>query len=297
MNYDLIWTQWPVMNGYGPRLWWLLHKLGLRVVHTVHDVLPHEREDWTWQKRICEEIYQVVDTLIVHSEFSRRDLCRLFPAVASKVLTSKLGLYTVYRRIPTVRDEVRTSLGLDPGEIALLFFGSIRPYKNLGAIMEAMRQAYPRNVVLVVAGWEYGSHNEDRTNRLARSRKIAEELGIMKRIRFVEGPLTLEETSRVFEAADVLVQPYLESHGSGLLLLGMTFQKHIVATTTGGMDEYLAKYGRHTLISNPDCAGVSGAIKQAISELQKDPRPEIPRMPELEWPFIAREVLSRLEAL
>jgi glycosyltransferase involved in cell wall biosynthesis len=297
MNYDLIWTQWPVMDGYGPNLWRLLRMLGLPVVHTVHDVLPHEQEDWVWQKRICEKIYESVDALIVHSDFSRCELCQLFPAVAGKVVTSKHGLYTVFRRIPAAREEVRISIGVEPDEIALLFFGSVRPYKNLESIMKAMRHDYPRKVVLVVAGWDYGCHNEDRASRLARTTQRAEELGIMKRVRFIPGPLNFVETARVFEAADVLVQPYLKSHGSGLLLLGMTFQIHIIAARTGGMDEYLAHYPRHTLLSNPECSSVVNGITRAISDLPSGPRPVLPRIPELEWSRIARETLSMLEKL
>jgi glycosyltransferase involved in cell wall biosynthesis len=67
-------------------------------------------------------------------------------------------------------------------------------------------------------------------------------------------------TAEILEAADIVLLPYIESFGSGLLLLAMTFGKFIVATQTGGMDEYLARYPRHTLLEGPSSASVADGI-------------------------------------
>ena len=41
-HYSVVWTQWPELEGYGILFWTACNWLGLRVVHTVHNVLPHE---------------------------------------------------------------------------------------------------------------------------------------------------------------------------------------------------------------------------------------------------------------
>jgi beta-1,4-mannosyltransferase len=296
-GYDLVWTQWPYLGGYGSGFWTLSRALGLRLVHTVHNVLPHETENRLQQKADCERVYRCASALIVHSESSRRELCQLFPRLANKIITAKHGLYTLYKRAPEARELVRSRLGIWPGQVAFLFFGSVRPYKNLDAVLRALRHESLRQAMLIVAGWDLGSLNGPLPDRLANTRGTARDLGVTNQVRFVPGPLDLEDTARVFEASDIIVLPYLKSYGSGLLLHGMTYQRHVVVTATGGMEEYLLHYPRHTLLSDASSDAVARGLAQAVAAVQCGARPAVPEIPELAWPEIARRTLTALEEL
>src|SRR4029453_7105282 len=85
-------------------------------------------------------------------------------------------------------------------------------------------------------------------------------------------PFTFERTSEIFEAADVVILPYVESSGSGKLLLAMTFGKWIAATATGGMDEYLSAYPRGSILNELTPESVSQALRELAGTVRAEGR-------------------------
>ena len=290
-NYSVVWTQWPHSDEYGTLFWAACRYLGLRVVHTVHNVVPHEE---TQQDRaICETVYNHSDTLVVHSRYAARKLAELFPQFAKKTILARHGMYTTYPRMQEARQRARAALNIAPDQVAFLAFGCLRPYKNTDAVLQAFLRLQSTKAVLILAGREMGYPDIVPGKPLARLEKIATELGIADRVRFIPGLQEIEQTSEVFEAADVLILPYLESYGSGALLLGMTFGKHILATATGGMEEYLEEYPHHTLLKGAGVeeilAGIVYAMKSSSISL-----PKADRIHALEWKTIASQVITAL---
>jgi glycosyltransferase involved in cell wall biosynthesis len=199
--------------------------------------------------------------------------------------------------MPDARAGVRQRLGIRDGQVALLFFGGIRPYKNLDAGLEALRGEALGDSVLIVAGREQGYDGHGSGEPLGNTRRRAIELGVSSRLRLIEGVFDLQATAEIFEAADIVLLPYIESFGSGLLLLAMTFGKFIVATKAGGMDEYLARYPRHTLLEGPSSASVADGIARGMDGLSRGAEPcGLTQIPELEWPRIARDILGELSS-
>lgn len=288
-NYDVVWTQWPHTEEYGTRFWAACRHLGLRVVHTVHNVLPHEETQQ--DHAICEAVYKHSNILVVHSRYAARKLADVFPQFAKKTILARHGMYTTYPRMQEARQRVRAALNIAPDQVAFLVFGGIRPYKNTDTVLQAFRRLQSTRAVLIVAGREMGYPDLDPGKPLARTERIATELGIANKVRFIPGLHEIEQTSEVFEAADVLILPYLESYGSGALLLGMTFDKHILATPTGGMEEYLAEYPHHTLLKGTGVEELLAGIVEAtdrFSILTHNPD----GIPSLEWKTIARELIA-----
>lgn len=294
-NYDLVWTQWPPIRPYGLEFWTVCRLLGLSVAHTVHNVLPHEPRPG--DAAIYEAVYRKCDFLIVHSQCARNSLLAFCPKVDPKVIVAPHGLYTIFPRMPEARGETRNRLGIADNHVALLFYGCVRPYKNIDAVLQALPSPSLGNTVLIVAGREAFYDDLVPGEPLGRTRKRAEELGVSSRLRLIGGTLDLRETAEIFEAADVVLLPYIESYGSGLLLLAMTFGKLIVATRAGGMDEYLASYPQHVLIDRSDSATIAGGIARGMEHMLADREPHgSPRFPQLEWPNIARDILRQISA-
>ena len=183
------------------------------------------------------------------------------------------------------------------GRPIAMVFGNIRPYKNVEGVLGALGCLETQDAVLVVAGTERG-HSETRPSGdlLARTRTVAARLGVLGRVRLLPGPFSPERTSELFEAADVVILPYAESWGSGVLLLAMTFGKHIVASQTGGMDEYLAGYPPHTLLTATTPEAIAAGIGQALRALRERPPNAPPDLSELQWSAIARRVLEACTA-
>jgi glycosyltransferase involved in cell wall biosynthesis len=110
-RYDFVWTQWPDLYGSRISFWSAARALGLPLVHTVHNVFPHEQA--ADDRAHYRHVYDRSRLVIVHSRAARDVLAREFPAVSSKILISPHGLYTTtYPRRPEARDRVRRSLGV-----------------------------------------------------------------------------------------------------------------------------------------------------------------------------------------
>jgi len=290
-RYDLVWIQWA-SDAYASPFYTLCRRIGLPVVHTVHNVLPHESSDDDVAR--YGELYRKADVLIVHSRAARDELLQLFPATAARIVESRIGLYTMFARNPAVRDRARHALRISEQQPVLLMFGGIRPYKNVDAALSALTAPLLRDVVLVVAGRESGYAEASAADPLARTRTIAERFGVSGRVRFLPGRLNMTETADLFEASDVLILPYTRSYGSAALLLGMTFGKHIAATRVGGMEEYLADYSRRTLLAGSDGPSVAAGLLHAVCSLGAAQRVDEIACAALRWPRIASELLSHV---
>jgi glycosyltransferase involved in cell wall biosynthesis len=109
--------------------------------------------------------------------------------------------------------------------------------------------------------------------------------------------LDLRSTSELFEISDVLLLPYLLSYGSGVLLLGMTFGVHVVATSTGGMDEYLEGYPARTLLDGADTESIVRGIERAVTRIERPSGPRQFPLPDLDWRVVAGKALRSLEGI
>jgi glycosyltransferase involved in cell wall biosynthesis len=294
-QYDVIWTQWPDLGPAGTVLRTLCKTSGVRLVHTVHNVLPHER--FPGDTRLYGTAYRDADALVVHSDAAARALAAHFPLAREKTVCSRHGLYTIYPRVPAMRTWVRRRLALRDDQTALLVFGGVRPYKNLDATLDAMRDERCRDVVLIVAGWEWGYSDYVPGDRLGRTRAVVARLGLEHRVRLLPGPFGVRQTAELFEASDAVALPYLESFGSGVLCMAMTYRKHVLATPVGGMDEYFDGYARHTMLAGSTAADIADAIAQLDSPSTLPPDDTPADASPLAWPAVAGRALADLAAM
>jgi glycosyltransferase involved in cell wall biosynthesis len=287
-RYDLVWTQWPEI--YGRSFWATCRRLGMKIVHTVHNVVPHEEhpDDVAMLRRV----YGNCDRLMVHSEQTREELVRLFPDLACRAAVMPHGVYTIYPRRRGARERLRGELHIESDQIACLICGGIRPYKNVDSCLRALREL-PQDVLLIIAGKESGFADSAAEDALAHTRRAARECGIENRVRLIPRFLGRIEMAELFEAADLLLLPYTKGYGSGLLLLGMTFRKYIVTTDTGGASEYLRNYQHRSLLARGETAEIAVGIREGIRALQTGTlAAEQTPLAELQWITIARNSLQ-----
>ncbi|HXE56444.1 MAG TPA: glycosyltransferase [Gemmatimonadales bacterium] len=297
-GYDLVWTQWPFLGPYGVGFLSACRSLGLPVLHTVHNVLPHEPEPG--DDEICRRVYRTADALVVHSEQSRAELAAFEPATIGKTIVAPHGLYEGYPRRPERRDAVRRELDLPTDAPVILMFGALRPYKNVDAVLESLRDPRLAAARLIVAGRERKFPDLVPGDLVGRTRRLAAALGVLDRIRPLPGPFDHERTAELFEASDIVALPYLRSYGSGQLLLAMTFGKHVAATPVGGAAEYCVHYPRHTLLSGPSVPEVAAGLAEAAATVasgREAPAPPRVSLDRLRWPTVARRTLEALSAL
>ncbi len=123
----------------------------------------------------------------------------------------------------------RSRNGICPDQILILHVGSNDPRKNLSAVFQvvaALREKHGKSVCLVKVGDRFGSR-EATAIRTLRLEEAVRELG----------PLSAEETGRVYRAADVLLYP---SHHEGFcrpVAEAMASGTPVVASNCGAIPE------------------------------------------------------------
>jgi len=110
----------------------------------------------------------------------------------------------------------------------------------------------------------------------------------------LDGPFDGTRTAELFEASDLVMAPYLESYGSGIVLLGMSFGKLVLATRAGGTDEYFARYPAGITIADPGPAAINQGFREALRRLPPPNAPLADGPPELIWERIIARTMPVL---
>jgi glycosyltransferase involved in cell wall biosynthesis len=291
-GFDTVWTQWPDLSPYGPALRPACAARGMRLVHTVHNVVPHEPSPGDLARHA--EVYAGAGALVVHSAQAADDLARRFPGCAGRVVRSLHGTYSLYERAPHLRAGVRRALGVPDEAVVTLAFGGVRPYKNVEALVAAV--AATPGALLVVAGWEWGYAAATLRDRLAHTRQVVDAAGVGDRVRLLPGPFGVPQTAALFEACDIVALPYAASSGSGVLCLAMTYGRHVLCTPVGGMAEYAGGYDAATVAAGSSVEAVAAALSEASAAVRRrGARPSRPPG-RLAWPRIVDALLQALPA-
>ncbi len=259
---------------------------GKRVIMTVHNVRPHERQGMkTFFNR---SVFGLADEFIVHTNSNRETLSRFVGGRPIHVIPH--GIITIKRK-GLSREEARRILGWALQERILLCFGHIRPYKGVDVAIKALAHIPDCNVRLVIAGRPW----EDWT----RYQKLIHDLRLENRIHLLLDYIPSEQVEAVFAASDLVLLPYKSFDAqSGVGALVLSFQIPLVVAETGGLPDY---------VKDPKCCFPPGndlELAQRIEEILNSPRlytklsREVGQMRnELSWDRIARKTAALYRSL
>lgn len=213
---DVIVLQWwttfwaPVWFVFG-----ILNYLFLKrpLLYICHNVLPHEMH-W-WDSWLAQKALQWGTQFIVQSEREKKRLIALMPKARVSIVPHPI--YDMFTNQKISKEEARKRLGLPLDAPVLLFFGIIRKYKGLKSILTAMPEIRNRlgKVTLLVAGecWEDTRYYLE----------MIKKLGIGDSVIIENRYIPNEEVGLYFSAADVLIAPYEEFTGSGVVRMAQGF--------------------------------------------------------------------------
>jgi glycosyltransferase involved in cell wall biosynthesis len=245
---DVVHVQWLIDRRADFRFIQLLRALRIKIVYTVHDVLPHD-EDTADNRTFYKKVYQYPDKLIVHSENNRKELLELFSIDPTKICVIPHGCQSVFfDNFGMSLTTARRHLGIPLDARVILFFGLIKRYKGLEYLLKAFETIEHRceKVVLLIAG-SFPTQSPD--VRQYYSTLLAEYSG-HDNVRFVDGYVPVEEASHYFCASDLVVLPYVKASQSGVLLSAYAAGKPVVVTATGGLGE-VVRDGESGLVVPP----------------------------------------------
>jgi len=190
----------------------------------VHNLKPHESRFFdAFFNRLFVKQY---DAFVVLSEAVGQDILQVKPTAKIKHIA-----HPPYAIEQTALDQAkcRQHLGLDPSKKTLLFFGLIRTYKGLLELIQAF-SLLDDQYQLLIAGEVYGAaSNYERA--LANSSN--------QNWRFVNQFIPNDEVALYFQAADLVVLPYLSATQSGVRALALAQKRAVLCTNVGGLAEGL----------------------------------------------------------
>jgi len=196
----------------------------------VHNVTPHDSGRFSaW---LMGWMLRRLDRIIVHGEQARGD------ALALGVKPEAITVLALPSPWP---EEGTLAPGNTDGQLRVLFFGTIRPYKGLDVLLEAVAQV--DSVTLHVAG-EFWEPRERYDEQIAR-------LGIGDRVKITAGYVPSASFAQVFSGADVLVLPYRRGTGSIVKEVGFRFGIPVIATRVGAIADGI-EHGQNGLVISPD---------------------------------------------
>jgi glycosyltransferase involved in cell wall biosynthesis len=234
-------------------------KHGVKVVHTVHNLLPHT--NLAFHEPLYSELYHAADALICHDIDTASELSHRFRIPSERVHVVPHG--PLFADVPRISpSEGRRVLGWAPGPRVFLALGVLARYKGLDILLEAwadfVRKApHDPMPVLVIAG-----------NGPETEKKVLEDLSRRLKLRSETLHLDLRyipasQIPLYQHAADVLLYPYRDITTSGALLTGLNYCKPIIASDLPPFREYLFA-GENAMLVRP---GDRGELAQALETM------------------------------
>ena len=199
-----------------------------RTVVLCHNVLPHERRPG--DVALTRALLRRASRALVHSQ----DQAALAHDLAPKTPAHVASLPPHWPHKPHEPRARGASAPLakearvPAGDVRLLFFGIVRPYKGLDVLLRALAGA-PENVRLTVAGEFWGG--------TADTEKLIAALGVADRVTLRPGYVPAKDVPALFEGADLLVLPYRAATASQNAQLAFAHGLPVIATTAGSLAE------------------------------------------------------------
>jgi glycosyltransferase involved in cell wall biosynthesis len=238
-----------------PYRWLLRHApAGATRVVICHNVVPHERlRGGAW---LTSATLRHADVVVTHAPHQRAELAELglghVPVVEAfhpRFVAADLA------PLPSA-DAVAAERARQGGELRLLCFGAVRPYKGVDLAREALaRLARQVDARLVVAGrfWN-GTETYQQTAR---------RLGVAGRVELRDAYVPNDEAGLLFAACDLVVLPYRAASQSGVAQLAYAYGKPVVATRVGGLPAAVTNGVDGLLCAPHDPEALAGAIRRA----------------------------------
>lgn len=233
---------------YGYIIRYAKKRTGVKVIGVLHNIDPHEKMPGA--PNLNRFFLKSCDGFITMSSKVLEDLRKTGIDKPAKMVPHPV--YDIFGD-PVSKNDACNHLGLDPDQKHLLFFGLIRNYKGLGLLIKAMSKASINhlNLKLLVAGEFYEDEKK--------YRNMVKELGLEERIIFTEGFVPKEEVGYFFSASDLVILPYLSATQSGVTQIAYHFNKPVLVTDVGGLQEVVFD-GRTGYVCKKDPEEIAGSI-------------------------------------
>jgi glycosyltransferase involved in cell wall biosynthesis len=237
----------------------ILKLTGIRIVYTAHNILPHNRTKFDFL--IYKLVYQIVNEIIVHSEYIKNKLVSTFNVSSQKVNVIPHGNFDIYLPKENIsKNDARKILNLKEDDDVILFFGYIKEYKGLDTLIQSFPKAAQKNskLKLLIAGMPENLKLKERYIKLIESLNCKE--SVLYEFSFIPS----NSIALYFSASDLVVLPYRNIDHSGIIHLSYSFARPILATNVGDFSEIIEERITGFLVEKDDHNILAEAIYDAF---------------------------------
>lgn len=225
-----------------------------KVVTIIDNIIPHEKRPG--DRLLAGYFAQSIDGFVAMSRKVLDDIS-LFDNKKPRIF-SPHPIYDNFGN-SVKKEDALALLNLDSKYRYILFFGFIRDYKGLDLLISAM--ADPRisslNLKLLVAGEFYCDPKP--------YVELIDKYLLKSKIILSNDFIPDGDVYKYFSACDLVVQPYKSATQSGVTQIAYHFDKPMVITNVGGLEEFVPnrKVG---YVVNPDPEEVANAIYEFYNQ-------------------------------
>ena len=276
-NPDLVLFPWWHVY-WAPCFTWItrrLRKCGIQVVYFCHNAVEHESA--TWKRFISDIALSSADRFIVHTSKDKNNLLERFPNAHINVHP-----HPVYEQFPPSKHVLPRR-----AKVELLFFGFVRPYKGLEVLLSAMSLLKNEDVYLSVVGeiWD----GEEEIINFIKKHEISNNVEINARY------VSEAEAADYFSRCDIVVLPYYNATGSGVIPVAYHYKKPVIATRVGGLSEVVWDGQTGALVNSGSDEEIANVVRSVLARdivFNKTAIEEIKK--HLTWSGLADAVLGEL---
>jgi len=203
-----------------------------------------------YARAVLSPLLRLAHGFTVHSAFDRHEIAERYALERKPVVVVPHGPYDHF--VPTDRAPIGSA-----DSVELLYFGTIRPYKDLEYLIEAFEGLTDAECALfhlTVVGetWEGWTLPG----------KMIEGSRHGARITFVNRYVTDSEAEAFFSRADAVVLPYIRSSESGPMHIAISFGLPVIVTTVEGLTEAAGRYQGAILVPPEDADSLRETIRR-----------------------------------
>lgn len=227
---DAIHIQWL-------RLWYidyafalLMHKIGIRLIFTAHNILPHVIK--TNDQKHYKKYYELVDDIIVHNNRTRKEMAKLMELDENKIKVIFHGVFHTDMpkfEIEQRANELKKRLDIKPSDIVFSCLGVQKPYKGTQLVVETWAENPELNknpnLHLLIVG---RMHGIDLTP-----------IEHIKNVYILDKMISDLDFEAFLHLSSVILLPYLRISQSGLLFSSVKHNTPILVSDVGGLTEPL----------------------------------------------------------
>lgn len=195
-----------------------------------------------WREIQIEE-WQLADTVIVGSSYSKQAICKVFPEIGDKLrivpLTVNLDKYRLHSNVRSLK----------PGPLRVLYVGNINLRKGIPYLLQAFARIDPGKAKLTLAG--NVQIHQDVIRQYAAS------------VEFL-GPIPHSKIAEVYHAADLFILPTISDGFGAVMLEAMATGLPVISSDHSGDIVVDGYNGFRIPIRRPDA--VVESIEKLISQ-------------------------------